>query len=384
MKNSLIKAIYFICIAAAAVYCFKRPLYNWDMLPYSALILKMDGYDNKKAFAYAYESAKKSLPSAPYHLLTDSANAYRYELANNTEAFNQQLPFYVVKPLYTSLAYLAYKLGFPLSQATLVPCFISYLLLGLLFFHWLHLYVRLSVAFFVALFIMMSSPLIEVAKLSTPDCLSALLLLGAFYFTVEKPSLPFALVFMCLSVFARIDNVICCFLLTSTAYAGKQWSRQLRFKSFLLISFLFVVCYLMVGLVAWQYGWSLFFYNDFVGHLHPIYGTRSDFGIRDYFRLMYEHIMSAINRSYFAIFMALHVLNIARSFLSGKLSFDQLFALLIPTIVFVRLIFYPDISDRFYIAYYLVIVVLLVKNFSPLFRLPRISQRDSSPGQLSH
>jgi len=380
MKSSLLKATYLILIAAAAIYCFKRPLYNWDMLPYSALILKMDGYDDKKAFVYTYESAKENVPPGPYHLLTDSANAFRYELANNTEAFDKQLPFYVVKPLYTSLAYLAYKLGFSLPQATLVPCFISYLLIGLLFFHWLQLYVRLSLAFFVALFIMVSSPLIEVAKLSTPDCLSALLLLGAFYFTVEKPSLPFALVCMCLSVFARIDNVICCFLLTSTAYASKHGNRRQGLKSFLLITILFAVCYLMVGLAAWEYGWSLFFYNDFAVHLHPIYGSKSDFGIQDYFRLMYEHIMSAINRSYFAIFMALHVLNIGRSFLSRRLSFDQLFPLLIPTIVFIRLILYPDISNRFYIAYYLMIVVLVVKNFSPLFQLsPGSPQRDSSP-----
>src|SRR5690349_13748737 len=174
MKN-LLKAVYVACIVASAIYCFKRPLYNWDMLPYSALVMKMDGYDAKKAFAYAYESAKQNIPSGPYHLLTDSTNAYRYNLANNPGAFNEQLPFYVVKPLYTSLAYLAYKSGFSLPQATLVPSFISYLLICLLFFHWLSRYLPWPASFFVSLLIMISSPLIEIAKLSTPDCLSALL-----------------------------------------------------------------------------------------------------------------------------------------------------------------------------------------------------------------
>jgi len=381
MKNNLVKAAYFICIAAGAIYCFKRPLYNWDMLPYSALILRMDGYDERKAFAYTYESANENVPPGAYHLLTDSANAYRYKLANNGEAFNEQLPFYVVKPLYTSVAYLAYKAGFSLPQATLVPCFISYLLLGLLFFHWLNSYLRLSISFFVSLFIMVSSPLIEVAKLSTPDCLSALLLLGSFYFIVEKPSLPLALACMCMSVFSRIDNVICCYLLISTVYVSKHWDKQFSFKSLLLITILFAVCYIIVGLFARHYGWSIFFYNDFAHHLHPVHGSQDDFGFRDYFRLMYEHIMSAINHSYFAVFMALHVLNIGRSFLSRKVSFDKLIALLIPTVFFIRLILYPDISDRFYIAYYLVIVALLVKNFSELFNLsPMSSQKDSLPG----
>ena len=88
--------------------------------------------------------------------------------------------------------------------------------------------------------------------------------------------------------------------------------------------------------------------------------------------------MSAINRSYFAIFMALHALNFDPGFLQKKLSFDRLFALLIPVIIFIRFILYPDISDRFYIAYYLVIVVLLVKNFSPLFQLYNISPQKES------
>jgi hypothetical protein len=182
---------------------------------------------------------------------------------------------------------------------------------------------------------------------------------------------------MCLSIFARIDNVIPCFLVMAAIYVTKQWNGQLGSKAFFLITILFAVCYAIVGLIAWQYGWSIFFYNDFAHRLHPKYGSGDNFGFKDYFRLMYEHIMSAINHSYFAIFMALHVLNVSKCSLSKKDSFDGLFALLIPVILVIRFILYPDISDRFYIAYYLVIVVLLVKNFSPLLKLSRFSvQKD--------
>ncbi len=374
MKN-LFKAAYVLCIIIVAIYCFKRPLYNWDMLPYSALVLKMDGADAKTAFAHTYESAKENVPPGPYHLLTDSTNAYRYTLANNAGAFNEQLPFYVVKPLYISLAYLAYKAGFSLPQATLVPSFISYLLIGLLFFHWLSLYLHFSISFFVSLLIMISSPLIGVAKLSTPDCLSALLLLGSFYFIIEKPSLSLALVCMCLSVFARMDNVISCMLTMTAIYWSKNWNRQLSSRTFLLIVGLFIFCYLMVGLIASQYGWSIFFYNDFARHLHPVYGTKEHFRFADYFRLMYEHVMSAVNRSYFFIFMAFHALNVS---LLKRSSFDKTFAILIPVILLIRFILYPDISDRFYIAYYLLIVVLLVRNFSPLFQLYNIPPQKGS------
>lgn len=365
MKN-LSKAVYILCIIASAVYCFKRPLYNWDLLPYSFLILKMDGHDDKKAFNYTYDAAKSKLPPATYHLLTDSTNAYRYTLSNNDVAFREQLPFYVVKPLYTSLSYVAYKSGLALPQATLLPSFISYLLIGLLFFRWLGLYLPWAATFFVSLLIMASSPLIEIAKLSTPDCLSAFLLLGSFYFIVEKPSLSLALVCMCLSIFARMDNIIMCFLLMSGIFVSKIWSKRLSLTGFLLSIGLFIFCYFMVGLIAWRFGWSVFFYNDFARHLHPVYGSKTGFAFKDYFRLMYEHVMSAVNHSYFTIFMALHALNF---FLVKKQSLDRLLVLLIPLILLVRFILYPDISDRFYVAYYLVIVVLLVRNLSPLFQL---------------
>jgi len=365
MKRNLFWIAYLCCLAVAAFYCFKRPLYNWDLLPYSVLILQTDHHNPADAFSIAYRSAKENIPFRDYRSLTDSSNAYRYKLANDYAFFSKQLPFYAVKPLYTSFAYLCYKLGFSLIEATILPSVISYVLIGVLLFYWLSLYLRLPISFIVSFLIMISSPLIQVAKLSTPDSLSALLLVSSFYFILEKPSLSVAILFMLLAIFARLDNVIACVLMVSLIYFSKKWNGQIRRTTFLLITAFFVLCYTLITFKAKKYGWSIFFYNDFADHLHPLYGSEAHFSITDYSRLMYEHVMSAINHSYFVIFMALLFINFNSELSLMKLPFEKLFALMIAVILFIRVILYPDISDRFYVAWYLVILILLVRNFYP-------------------
>ncbi len=339
------------------------------MLPYTDLILRMDHHNAQEAHYLTYDLTKKNVPSKDFQQLTDSSNVYRFKMLSDPAAFNEQLPFYVIKPLYTGLAYLFYKLGVSLPQATLIPSFVSYLLIGLLLFHWLRIYLSLPIAFVTSLLIMVSSPLIEVAKLSTPDCLSTFLLLASFYFIIENPSLWLAIVFMVLSVFARLDNIVTCLLILGIISLSRKWYKEISIKNFSLMTILFVFSYFLIGLIAHQYGWSIFFYNNFAEHLHPMYGSTEHFSVKSYFRLMYEHVMSGINHSYFAIFMALLFLNFNERVALKKLSFDKLFLLFTPVILFTRFILYPDISDRFYIAFYLIIIVLLIRNFSLRSRL---------------
>lgn len=366
LKTSyLLSAIYFFSIMLAGFYCFKRPFYNWDVLPYTALILKMDHHHQKEAHDLAYELVEKNIPAKNYRQLTDSSHIYRNRMLVDAEAFNKQLPFYAIKPLYIASSYLFYKAGMDLPQATLFPSFISYLLIGLLLFHWLKFYLRPIETFIVALLIMISSPLIEVAKTSSPDCLSALFLFGAFYFIIEKPSLRAAFIIMTLSVFARLDNILTCFIILGTITFSGKWYKKIPVKKFLLMASFLAFCYLLIGQVAKPYGWSIFFYEDFAARLHPAYGSGDHFSFRSYGRLLYEHILNGMQYSHLALFMALLFLSFNGTVPLKKLSYDQLFALLIPFILILRFILYPDISDRFYTSFYLVIIILLTKRVNP-------------------
>ena len=47
-----------------------------------------------------------------------------------------------------------------------------------------------------------------------------------------------------------------------------------------------------------------------------------------------------------------------------KLTFDQSFLLLLLAVIFFRFLLLPDLADRFYFGFYLIIIMLLVRKFS--------------------
>ncbi|MGN6166457.1 MAG: hypothetical protein ACTHOF_18140 [Flavisolibacter sp.] len=363
-RSYLLKAIYFFSILLIGIYCFKKPFYNWDLLPYTALVLKMDHYNAKQAHDLAYQFAKENIPAKNFQQLTDSTHSYRNSMYNDAEAFNGQLPFYVVKPLYTTLIYLFYKSGIDLPHATLFPSLLAYLLIGLLLFHWLSRYLSQVATCIVALLVMISPPLIEVAKTSSPDCLSAFCLFASFYFIIEKPFLKIAFVFMMISVFVRLDNILTCLLILSVIFFSKRWDRKISFSNFFFMILSLLAVYIFISSMANQYGWSIFFYNNFASRLHPVYGSGEHFSLKSYGRVMYEHLLNGIKHSYITIFMTLLVLIFSKVSNLKNISFNHLFALLIPLILLLRFILYPDISDRFYIAFYLIIIILLTKKIT--------------------
>jgi hypothetical protein len=84
--------IYFFIIFLVAAYSFKKPEYNWDMLPYMALVLKADHIDTDSIHKLVYYSARKGLPEISYGQLTNPSNGYRKKMSENSGAFSRQLP----------------------------------------------------------------------------------------------------------------------------------------------------------------------------------------------------------------------------------------------------------------------------------------------------
>src|SRR5438034_3353001 len=110
--------IYAMVVFCAAAWSFKRPAYNWDILAYMGVILLYDNADPKTIHHTVYSVAKEKIPVVYYSRLTDASNGYRNGVAQNPDRFYSQLPFYVVKPLYTRLAWIFYKMGVGLVMAT--------------------------------------------------------------------------------------------------------------------------------------------------------------------------------------------------------------------------------------------------------------------------
>jgi hypothetical protein len=366
----LVYVLYFFCLLPVAIFAFKKPYYNWDMLPYMAIVVKMEHSDINQIHKITYQSAKDNIPSQEYDYLVANSSEYRKKMAESAVDFYQQLPFYVVKPLYIGSVYLCYKAGYSLPKSTVLPSIISYLLIGLLLFYWLSKYFKLLFACAGGLLIMFSIYMVSIARESTPDCLSAFFIFSAIYFIVEKPSVKFMFLFFLLAIFTRLDNVITCFIILSFLTFIGKWKKEISLRKYLLLSLLIILLYFSITFLTTAFGWSIFYYPTFASSFDLSHSFHATFPFEQYLELMYSKALTGMVFSQLTTFLLI-ILLILYPWPAKlqSLNFDQLFSLLMILIIIVRFVLFPNISDRFYIAFYLVTLILLIRKFQ--FQLDR-------------
>jgi hypothetical protein len=357
-------SIYLLCIALLALREFRNREYNWDMIPYMGVILSYDSSDTKYLHDTIYNIIEKQVPANDYKLLVNGGIGARLHSAENADFFSKQLPFYTVKPFYTGFVYFLYKTGVPLEKATVLPSIISYFLIGLLIGYWLKKYLHLYLALPVSLLIMLCRPMLATAGISTPDCLSALILLIAFYFLIEKKSLVGICVFLMLSIFTRLDNIIPAMFIISLLTFTPKWKEKLSLTTFSIVASIMACCYFIVSLNARKYGWSIFYYPSFISHLNPDHDTQLPFSLSNYFSVAESQIKSGLFFSDLVLFLLLGFLLFIdqRLVRLKELNFDQLLFVVFILMIFSRFILQPLIADRVYIAYYIGILVLLIRQ----------------------
>ncbi|MFC0773518.1 hypothetical protein [Terrimonas alba] len=381
-KDSIITALficlYSLCLLLIAIYAYRRPLYNWDMLGYIALVIQKTHKDVNEIHQKTYSSVKEVVPETNYTLQI-AGNERRKRWAAYPNEFYSILPFYAIKPAYVELVNLAYKMGCSLPIATVLPSILAYILIGFLVFYWLAKYLKFLFAFLVSLFIMYSEPLISLARLSTPDALSALLLLFSFYFIIERPSLKWIFFSMALSIFTRLDNIIPCVCILSFLFLSKNWQNKMQLKSYIIMLSAFIVFYFGITTATLKpFGWNVFYYPTFIRHVNLSGIEYSHFSLAGYLELLYSRLITSLlhfNVPLFLLFLLFLLLPSDSRF--RKFTFAQQLSLLLGVLILLKFILFPDLSDRFNISYYLVFIILFAKRYKNL-----LSMEPNQPNHL--
>jgi hypothetical protein len=359
--------VYATLMLLISIYSFKKAEYNWDMLPYMAVILQHDGNTNiEKIHSEVYTIAKLSVAEPVFIKLIDSTSAYRRSVSANAAAFNQQLPFYVVKPLYTRFCYLFYKCGMSLPGATALPSVISFFLVSLLLYIWIGKYLPQVPAFIFSMLLMLSPFMLEAAKLSTPDLFSALLLLAGIYSYVEMKNHGLAALVLLLAIFARLDNIIPVTLISLVAFYIENRRGNFSVMKYIAFSITAIASYLLVSWQAGGFGWSIFYYPDFATHLNPYYDINRPFSFSGYFALVKSQLMMGLYYSSLMIFVFLGYFFIWFSKPNGgkDVAVESLLTITVLATIIIRFILQPVIADRFYVAYYLMVSVFVLKKYA--------------------
>ena len=366
VSANLVTILYLCFLLVATVYKYYKPVYNWDSLPYMALLASADGASPEQAHQIAYSEARRTIPASTYRSFTDTNGVLSKRMAASAEDFHALMPFYIIKPLYLGAAYILHKASFSLARSVFLPSVISYCLIGLLLFYWIGKHVSKVFAAIISALLLMSAPLLEAASYAAADCLSALVLLAAFYFLLEKKSITGMYIFLLLAVFARLDNIIVAFLLVVFGLFGKKLPVPIsKSKGFMLVAGLVAAYFLTTSLVT-IYGWNPFFLPAFFKqHYETFYREKTSSAIYDFVKQRHSALMVAMLHYHLFIYLGFAVL----LFLGNKtlrwkdLSFDQAFLTVLITTIGIRAVVYTDLSDRYFVGYSLVIVILLVRRF---------------------
>ena len=190
-KNNIINLLFLILLTILSILVInKGPLYNWDIIPYMTIVKSIEN-DNIQTISDDIYTELKSKVSEDYYNELVAGNDYRKYIYEHPDALKEQLSFYESKVLYNYINYFFYKCGLELSTATVIINYICYLLIGVTFYILLSIYIERWISLLLTIGIMMTEQVIQLARYSTPDALSTLVLLLVLYFILMKRSLNF-------------------------------------------------------------------------------------------------------------------------------------------------------------------------------------------------
>ena len=335
------------------------------MLPYMGLVLQKDFKNINTIHIQTFEELKRNVPQKDFSMLTDTSNPYRKKMFENAGEFYAQLPYYSIKPLYVDLVRLFFRMGISLPRATVLPSVLSYFLLGCLLLLWVSAYLRLPYAVIGCLLFMLTPPMFTAGALSSPDAMSAVFLLAAFYFVLVRPLVLPAFLFLLLAVWTRLDNVITAGLMV--VLWNMNGGRPDRNRIIVSIAMLIVIAisYFTINSFASELGGKIELYNRFYRFPNMIPDYQSGFSFSTYLGVLYSRGISGIYNSNIIVCFLFVFLVLARS---GRINIrrpdrNQWFVLAFIFIFAIRYLMYPEISDRFYLAFYLAIYAIFLEKY---------------------
>ena len=174
------------------------------------------------------------------------------------------------------------------------------------------------------------------------------------------------LVFLLLSVFARLDNIIPAISFLSLIFFTNKLHQKISTGKMVFFFSLLLLAYFTVTGNVRSFGWSVFYYPAFAKQLNVSYTPGSSFDFAAYTTLAKLQFTSGWLFSFISLFLLLVVLLLWDvSLVKGsRFTMEQALAISFVLIIIIRFILQPLITDRIYIPYYLAVTVFLAKKYS--------------------
>ena len=353
--------IFFIFIIIWPQIIASDPLYDFDMVAYMGVVLEFENDDFTVVHHQVYQELNEQMTEPIYTYLISDNIELRKNCIDDPQYFKQHLSFYRVKPLYTKAGYLIYKIfNFTLIESLLWVSILSFIGIGLLFYFWIGKFLSPFFTLAIAILTMMLSPVADLARDLTPDALSTLFVLTTMYAYCYWYR-GWMVLFLVLAILARVDNVVLAGVLGFVLIFEKKIFSIFSFSKTQnsgIISFDkrelgWGIASIIIGLVLFLILPSLVGNNDeWLGKFSHT------FSIKQYI----SELIFSINSFRYSHFQILIIIGIILLPLFKLLDFFEMKILLIIFLVMGgRLVLFPSFQDRFFIAYELMVFLVLTR-----------------------
>lgn len=342
--------------------CFKKITYNWDFIGYMGVVNSYIENDSKNIHQKTFFILDKSIDTKKYELKSEG---YRKVMSIDYKAFEENLSFYKIRPLYTGLIYVLYKLGFNLLYSikllTILPIIF---ILGMLYFSLKRETNNRQVAFLFSIFFVFSPLIIKIAT-TTPDALSSMFLFMLSLTYYEQRNKFLQIIIMFLLVATRTDNFLWIVLLLLFDVFNAFSFKKLKFN--LLIIICIFIFYQSINLYAGNSGLWVVYYNTLVNRLNFPLSQTPKFNLQDYY---YGQIF-ALKYTIFTLFVTFIIAILGYiNFKKNQNKSIYVFNIVATTIssLLIRLILFPAYNSRYMlILFFIPIYFLVIDNKTNIY-----------------
>jgi hypothetical protein len=349
-----------------AIIGYNYPFYNWDLLPYVASALSYEIDNITELHKTTYEIVSISIPKELAASL--DSGTYLKHMFNNPVDFYSQLNFYKVKPLYIFLILFFYKLGVPIVGATLLISTISVILASIIVYYWIARYINIYLAFGITVLIILESRLADLARVSTPDAFSALIIIISLYLLIEKKALKVAMALLVSSILIRSNNIIFVSMFTLYyIYIDFITKKKLKLCYAHIILIISLLIYLLINILVQPYGWWVLFYHSFVEEINNPNVFSLPFNLNLYLDVLQSSAKSLFvgGLSLASVLFCFMLISFFALNNMNKYIRDYKFLIYIIYINFILyFLLFPGVEhwDRFFTPFYIIVTVIAIIN----------------------
>jgi hypothetical protein len=343
-----------------------HPWHTWDLLGYIGSSMSIENNDITTIHQRTYAVAAKYLPQKEFEEQTTAATdwigaAYRIDMAKDAGHFAEQFPYFKVKPLYLFTLYGLMKAGIdPVHADVLISC-LSCGLICLILRKWLRMYLQSGIAEMATAALLLLGGILDIAGITTPDTLSALAVVAAFYTIAMKKTEWLTIAALFAAMLVRADNAPLIFIYLF--YAKFIAEKKISWEKAMGVGVTGICAFLGVKEWAGFYGWHVHFYHSFIQRVIDPEHFNGSVSIAQYISTIVFalRMKPPCNINWFFIAIASSGILLARPNSLRRNILFHLVCMAGVASVFHFFIF-PEPVPRFFFAYYIIAGVFFIEQ----------------------